>query len=108
MTVRVRVPLPTTGAMSTARTMATGTVAAVLSLVPRYLPVPMALTDDLSAVVRSVGDDGDGTGCLAVALCGVRSAAGPARRKGGSLRCGHRPIIARTRGALCSPRPNGR
>ncbi|MDQ0404945.1 hypothetical protein J2S50_003494 [Streptomyces sp. DSM 40167] len=38
----------------------------------------------------------------------MRSAAGIVRRKGGMLRCGHRPIIARTRRALCSPRPNGR
>ncbi|CAM5500261.1 putative protein OS=Streptomyces aurantiogriseus OX=66870 GN=GCM10010251_04930 PE=4 SV=1 [Streptomyces aurantiogriseus] len=51
---------------------------------------------------------GAGTGAGTVAVSGARSAG----RFGGWVRrmvCrGHRPIIARTTGALCSPRPNCR
>ncbi|CAL9533432.1 hypothetical protein SUDANB1_04067 [Streptomyces sp. enrichment culture] len=49
---------------------------------------------------------------MAVATAAAVSGAGPAGRLGrwvgGTLRRGHRPIIARTRGALCSPRQNCR
>lgn len=49
---------------------------------------------------------------MAVTTAVAVSGAGPAGRLGrwvgGTLRRGHRPIIARTRGALCSPRQNCR
>jgi hypothetical protein len=45
---------------------------------------------------------------LAVAVSGAGSAGRLGRWVGGTLRRGHRPIIARTRGALCSPRQNCR
>ncbi|MBB6077086.1 hypothetical protein HNR57_003001 [Streptomyces paradoxus] len=44
----------------------------------------------------------------AVAVSGAGSAGRLGRWVGGTLRRGHRPIIARTRGALCSPRQNCR
>ena len=45
---------------------------------------------------------------VAVAWCfGAALGAGrPVRRKRGFMHRGHRPIIARTTGAPCSPRPN--
>lgn len=47
-------------------------------------------------------------GTTAVAVSGAGSAGRLGRWVGGTLRRGHRPIIARTRGALCSPRQNCR
>ncbi|GGY29496.1 hypothetical protein GCM10010384_40740 [Streptomyces djakartensis] len=46
--------------------------------------------------------------CTAVSESGAGSAGRLGRWVRGALRRGHRPIIARTRGALCSPRHNSR
>ncbi|GAA2579562.1 hypothetical protein GCM10010424_25930 [Streptomyces lienomycini] len=125
MTVRVRVPVAAAGTVSTVRTMPTVRTVPVSRTVTPALPVTasrtvaadramyvvaavVAVVRVVSAVARTVGSEGDAADCTAVALFGVRAGAGPTRRKGGMLRCGHRPIIARTREALCSPRPKGR
>ncbi|GAA4306911.1 hypothetical protein GCM10023086_25350 [Streptomyces venetus] len=82
------------------------------------------------AVPRPVSSAGTVTRAVALAAAGTLPGAGPGReiavastavaeagagsagRLGrwvrGTLRRGHRPIIARTRGALCSPRQNCR
>ncbi|GAA2222111.1 hypothetical protein GCM10010104_10780 [Streptomyces indiaensis] len=56
--------------------------------------------DEIMALTRTV--------TTAVAVSGAGSAGRLGRGVGGTLRRGHRPIIARTRGALCSPRQNCR
>ena len=72
---------------------------------PLFPPRPL-----VPSVPEGIPAAGIGPARTAVAACGAVSGAGAARRLGrrvrGLMRRGHRPIIARTNGAPCSPRPN--
>ncbi len=74
---------------------------------PRVPPVP-ELGAPPSARPVPVGGGEMPAVTTAVAVAGTGSAGRLGRWVGGTLRRGHRPIIARTRGALCSPRQNCR
>ncbi|CAM5632714.1 hypothetical protein SGLAM104S_08655 [Streptomyces glaucescens] len=96
MAVRVSVPA-TTGSMTAAvpGTVSVSPTAALSTTVP----VPTART---RAVNRAVAGSGGASG----AASGTGPVRGLGRWERGMLRSGHRPIIARTAEALCSPRPN--
>ncbi|CAM5633778.1 hypothetical protein SGLAM104S_04167 [Streptomyces glaucescens] len=97
MAVRVSVPA-TTGSMTAAvpGTVSVSPTAALSTTVP----VPTART---RAVNRAVAGSGGASGSRFRDPGPVR---GLGRWERGMLRSGHRPIIARTAEALCSPRPN--
>lgn len=112
--VAVRVSVSATAAVSalwTASVAATRSraVASTRTVpVPVLVAVPVALSVSVSMVAAPTVPGVSAGEAAAGVRSGLRPAAGIVRREGGMLRCGHRPIIARTRGALCSPRPNGR
>lgn len=94
----VRVAVPATG--SAVSMVVTGTGRPIRS-------VPMSVL--LAGPVSVLGMSGTGTVATpARSAVPCRAVAAPwvGRRIGGLLCRGHRPIIARTAGAPCSPRPN--
>ncbi|GAA3987206.1 hypothetical protein GCM10022384_38930 [Streptomyces marokkonensis] len=98
----VPVPVPVRMPATAPAPVSPGTT--VSGTVPTARTVPVARV--MSATARVVTADGGVPGYAAIVVLGTRSRAGLVRRKRGMLRCGHRPIIARTWEALCSPRPN--
>lgn len=103
--VAVTVAVTAAGAVSLAVVLGpAGRVPVTSVFVAVALPVAAVRVPVLMDPVGTVVVLMDPVGAVAVAACGA-GAAGLLRRIRGRLRRGHRPIIARTKEAPCSPRP---